>query len=198
MERIIADITKFIFAEDKPEKSDIIFIPGGSYLELPEKAAELYQQGLAPLIMPSGKYSVTLGKFVGVKSKSELYGEDFETEWEFMAHVLKANSVPESNIIKEDQSTFTKENAVFSRQVADKLGLEIKRAILCCKAFHARRALVYYQAAFPETEFFVVPAVISGITKGNWFLTELGVKRVLGELSRIGSQLPAEILLLLK
>ena len=39
--RIIADITSFIFVSDKPVKTDAIFLPGGSYPEQPEYAAEL-------------------------------------------------------------------------------------------------------------------------------------------------------------
>ena len=37
--RIVNDITDFIFLEDRLEKADAIFIPGGSYPELPERAA---------------------------------------------------------------------------------------------------------------------------------------------------------------
>ena len=33
--RIVNDITDFIFLEDRLEKADAIFIPGGSYPELP-------------------------------------------------------------------------------------------------------------------------------------------------------------------
>lgn len=35
----IKEITDFIFLNDAPEESDIIFIPGGSYPELGEHAA---------------------------------------------------------------------------------------------------------------------------------------------------------------
>ena len=50
-------ITSFIFQEDQPEKADIIFVPGGNYPEAAERAAQLYLEGYAPLICPSGKYS---------------------------------------------------------------------------------------------------------------------------------------------
>lgn len=67
--RIIDDITRFVFVEDELEKSDIIFIPGGSHPELGEFAAELYKKGYADTIMPSGGVSIKTGKFGGVKSK---------------------------------------------------------------------------------------------------------------------------------
>ena len=56
-------ITSFIFQEDQPEKADIIFVPGGNYPEAAERAAQLYLEGYAPLICPSGKYSRLMGHF---------------------------------------------------------------------------------------------------------------------------------------
>ena len=40
-------LTDFIFTEQKPEKADAIFVPGGLYGEIAQHAAELYQQGFA-------------------------------------------------------------------------------------------------------------------------------------------------------
>ncbi len=45
-------ITDFIFVEDEPRRSDIIFVPGGSYPDAAERAAQLYHAGYAPYIMP--------------------------------------------------------------------------------------------------------------------------------------------------
>lgn len=45
--RIITDISNYIFVSDAPEKSDVIFLPGGSHPEQPEYAAELYRKGYA-------------------------------------------------------------------------------------------------------------------------------------------------------
>ena len=35
-------LTDFIFTEQKPEKADAIFVPGGLYGEIAQHAAELY------------------------------------------------------------------------------------------------------------------------------------------------------------
>ena len=37
-------ITDFIFRSEKPEKADMIFIPGSGYGELAQKAAQLYKR----------------------------------------------------------------------------------------------------------------------------------------------------------
>lgn len=179
---------EFIFAENKPERSDIIFVPGNGYPQMAEKAAELYKGGLADRVLPSGRYSVVSGKFSGVLEKMDIYNEEYQTEWEFLKDVLVKNGVPEQRILREDHATFTYENAIYSRQVTDQAGLEIKKAILCCKSYHARRCLMYYQLFYPETQFYVVPVDADGITRENWREKEEGIDAVTGELSRIVKQ----------
>ena len=68
-EKFLKSSEEFIFAENKPEKSDIIFVPGNGYPQMAEKAAELFKKGMADWILPSGKYSVVNGKFSGVLEK---------------------------------------------------------------------------------------------------------------------------------
>ena len=178
-------IGDFIFAEDEPEKADIIFIPGNGYPQMAERAAELYLNGYARYILPSGRYSITEGKFSGVLAKKEKYPGSYETEWEFLKDVLLRNGVPLGAILREDRATFTYENAMFSRQLTDHMGLGIHRAILCCKNYHARRALMYYRRLYPETIFYVCPSVVDGITRENWNSTEEGVQAVTGETTRV-------------
>ena len=153
-----------------------------------EKAAELYRNGFAPKILPSGRYSITAGRFTGVLDKKECYCGTYKTEWDFLKDVLMQNGVPEEAILKEDQATYTYENAIYSRQVTDHAELEIERAILCCKSYHARRCLMYYQLLYPKTEFYVVPVNADGITRENWKKNEEGIDAVTGELSRIVKQ----------
>ncbi len=187
-DKFLNQITEFIFVEDKPKKSDMIFIPGSGFPQLAEEAANLYHQGLAPYILPSGRYSVLNGRFAGVQEKKELYDGEYETEWEFLKEALKKNQVPEEHILKEDQATYTYENAIYSRKVTDSMGMEIKKAILCCKPYHARRSLLYYQLLYPDTEFYVCPIQDSDVKRENWYLTEKGIRLVFGEVQRIGEQ----------
>ena len=182
------EITKYIFAEDMLQKADIILIPGNAYPQNAERAAALYRQGYAPYILPSGKYSTLVGHFAGVLDRADRYNKEYKTEWEFLKDVLVQNGVDESAILKEDQATFTWENARLSREVTDKAGIEIKKALLCCKNYHARRALMYYQRAYPEVKFRVCPCCVDGVTKENWMNSEEGIQSVLGEVQRIVTQ----------
>lgn len=190
---MIAAITEFIFVRGTPKKSDAIFIPGGSFPELPEHAAKLYHTGFAPVLVPSGGLSVKLNKWTGVRSKKDIYNGDYQTDCAFYTDVLIKCGVPHASILQEDKSGFTKENATFSRKVCDENGLNIKRAIIVCKSFHARRCQMMYQLAFPDTELLICPIDCFGITRENWHTFEYGIDRVLGELSRCGNQMNGEI-----
>ena len=187
--KTIDDITNFIFLESNPEKADIIFIPGGSHAEIAENAAFLWGKEYAPLILPSGKYSIKRGYFPTPLSKTEKYNGIYHTEWDFLRDILIVNGVDEKSILREDNAKFTFENAFKSREITDKLNLHINKAIICCKSFHARRCYMYYQWAYPDTEMIICPSDVEGINRNNWFTTENGVEKVMGELTRCGSQL---------
>lgn len=133
--RIIDDITNFIFIHDELKPSDIIFIPGGSHPALGEYAADLYKKGYAKIMMPSGGVSIKTGKFGGVKSNKEKYNGDYTSECEFLADVLMKNDVPENAILFEDAASYTKENACFSKKLADKAGIDVKRPLYAVKTF---------------------------------------------------------------
>ena len=192
-DKIIADISNFIFVSDTPRKVDAIFLPGGSHPEQPEYAAELYKRGFTPICIVSGGVSVKKQRFDGVKSKADIYNGNYKTDCEFLTDALNKNGVPLEQIYGEDMSGHSRDNAFFSKKVADENGLSIKTAIIVCKAFHARRCLMLYSLAFPDTKFYVCPVVCMGITKDNWYKSEQGIDRVLGELARCGNQFVGDI-----
>ena len=184
-QEFMKETENFIFVEDRPEKADIIFVPGNGYPQMAERAAALYRDGYAGLILPSGKYSITAGCFSGVLSKEEEYAGSYRTEWEFLRDVLIKNGVAPEHILREESATYTYENALFSKKVTDAAGIQVKKAILCCKSYHSRRVLMYYQCVYPETKFLVCPSFPDEIRRENWNQSEAGVEAVTGELTRI-------------
>lgn len=188
MNKIISDISDYIFVSDTPQKVDAIFLPGGSYPELPEYAAELFHEGYARFLVPSGGISIKHDKWKGVSSKAEIYTANYNSDCEFFTDVLSKNGVPEDAIICENQAQHTRDNAFLSRRILDEMGLNITSAMIICKVFHARRCLMLYQMAFPNVSFIVCPIHCYNITKENWFATEQGIDKVLGELARCGNQ----------
>ena len=196
--RMIQDITNFIFINDAPQKVDALFLPGGSDPDIPEKAAELYKSGYAPILVPSGGVGLKTGTFAGVKRKKEIYNGDYKTDCAFYMDVFLKNGVPQTAIIKEDKSGYTKENALLTRNVLDGMNITISKAIVVCKSFHARRCLMCYQLAFPKAEILICAVDVYGINKDDWYTQENGIDRVMGELYRCGSQFVDEVKGLLK
>ncbi|MDH5164548.1 YdcF family protein [Heyndrickxia oleronia] len=165
-------ITDFIFVENELASADVILVPGANHPQLMEKAVSLFKQGLAPYILPSGGYKPHVGT----------------TEWEYLQNIAVEKGVPEDSILKEDKAQHTLENARFSLEVLKNKGIHPNKVIIVCKAGHSRRALLCYQAEFPKnTEFIVSPVVDRyGITKDNWFLSEIGINRIMTEVEKIG------------
>ena len=186
-QRALRDITEFIFMEDAPQKSDVILIPGTSQSVITEKAAQLYRAGYAGYVLPSGKYSGKRNGFAAEKIDNPRYAGEYATDFAYCRHILLENGVPERAILREDRSTNTGENAEFSAVVLAEMGITVSKAILCCQAFHARRAFMSYVSFFPDTEFFVVPTDTQGISKADWFLREGSYRRVMSEVCKCGS-----------
>ncbi len=185
-QRAIRDISDFIFMNDAPQKSDILFVPGTSQSAVTEKAAGLYCAGYAKYVLPSGMYSGKRGKFAAEKIDDPRYAGDYATDFAYCRHILMVNGVPEAAILREDRSTNTMENAAYSAAVLKELGIKIERAILCCQAFHARRAFMSYARHFPDTEILVVPTDTQGIRREDWFLHEKSYQRVMSEVRKCG------------
>ena len=182
------DIESFIFLSDAPAPADIIFIPGNGHALPSELAAQLYHQGYAPRILPSGRYAIGTSSFAGQKSGSRRYEGEFETEWAFMRRILMENGVPESAILREDEATYTYQNAIYSRRRTDAEKITVSRAIICCMPVHARRSRMYYETLYPDAELLVCPAPDAEITKENWLKSAEGIDTVLGEMERCGGQ----------
>ncbi|WNQ14253.1 YdcF family protein [Paenibacillus aurantius] len=165
-------ISDFMFFETEVSLSDVILIPGASHPQLMERAAELYHQGIAPYILPSG------GATAQVQT----------TEWEFLRDLGVQLGVPAQAILREDQAANTFDNARLSRETLERKGIHPKKVVLVCKNYHARRALLTYQFHFPkETIFQVSPVVdLTGTTKDNWFQDEARIAYVMNELEKVG------------
>lgn len=177
----IQDITNYIFVCDEPCRADAIFVVGGSLPDAAELAADLYNDGYAENIIIGGKYSIKRDSFPL---------PEYETEFDFYKDILIKNGVDKADIYGETRSGYTKQNAEFARQVVDEEQIKIESAIIICKSFHARRCLLFYQMYFPDVDFKIVTFDGFDVSKDNWYKTDYGKQRVLGELKRIKEQVP--------
>ena len=167
-------ITDFIFMEDRIEPADVILIPGCSQKQLIEHAVKLYQEGISPYILPSGGYNSKL--------------TNYNSEWEFLYENAKKLGIPNSSILKEDKASNTFENAKFSLDILRKKDIKVRKAILVCKSYHARRAFLTYATIFPSDVSILVSPVIDGrnIRKDNWFMDNDKIHIVMSEVVKIG------------
>ena len=175
----IKGITDYIFIGKPPRKADAIFVVGGSLSEAAELTAKIYNNGYADKIIIGGKYSVKRDCFPL---------PEYETEYDFYKDVLLKNGVNESDIYGENKSGYTKQNAEYAKRVVDENNLSISKALIVCKSFHAKRCLLLYQMSFPNVDFTVVTFDGFDISKDNWYQTEYGRERVMGEIKRIEEQ----------
>lgn len=126
-----------------PDKADAIVIGGAALMtDMAQYGAELYHRGLADRIVATG---FTATNAVMTESEAAL-----------IARVLKANGVPESAIVLDEQASNTGENITHSARLLPDLD-ENSKVILVHKPFMTRRFLATAQAAWPQPQpqFFV-------------------------------------------
>lgn len=188
--KFLRDITEFIFLEDLPEKADLIIVPGNTWPQPARRAAALYHEGMAPYIIVSGRYSKGQHTFAGAACEGDRYKGAYMTEADFLTDVLIREGVPETAVLQERKAEFTLENARYIRKLLEEKKMTVKKALICCQAFHARRCRMYFEYVFQDTdvEFLMCPAVTQGISRCSWMESQKGLDTVLGELRRCGEQ----------
>lgn len=188
--KFLRDITEFIFLEDLPEKADLIIVPGNTWPQPARRAAALYHEGMAPYIVVSGRYSKGQQTFAGAACEGDRYKGVYMTEADFLTDVLIREGVPETAVLQERKAEFTLENARYIRRLLEEKKMTVKKALICCQAFHARRCRMYFEYVFQDTdvEFLMCPAVTQEISRCSWMESQKGLDTVLGELRRCGEQ----------
>ncbi|MGB9706656.1 MAG: YdcF family protein [Microgenomates group bacterium] len=164
-------ITKFIFVEDKPQKADLIIVPGSSHPQLPQKAVSLYKEGFAPKILFTG----------GFNSKIR------ENECNFGKKIALKRGVPGKDIFCEKKSSNTKENALEAAKIVEKHKLPSRKIILISKPYHARRLKMTFAKFFPRSKLLIIPVKDKRkITSKNWWKSKEKIAKVMEEVQKIG------------
>ena len=159
---------------NKLEKVDCILALGSHDLRVPERAAELYLEGFAPLLIMSGG----LGNFT--------QGVWKEKEADKFAAVAIEKGVPRESILIENNSTNTGENIMFTQQLLKEKGLDPKSFIVVQKPYMERRSFATFKKHWPEKKLLVTSPQISFEEYPN---EEIPLERVInimvGDLQRI-------------
>jgi len=166
-------IQDYLCIHDEPEPADAIFIFGSVLLPpVWERAAELYHQGFAPLIVTTG-YAGPSAQKLGIAS-----------EGSFLAEKLMTLGVPSRAIIVEEKSSNTLENVTFGMRALKERGLSVQKLLLVAKPMHMRRCVATFARQFPDVTTLSCPPVLTLAQTVDRPYEEF-VDRVAGEVERL-------------
>ena len=170
------------------ENADCILVLGSHDLRVAERGADVYLQGLAPIIIFSGGLgNVTKGIWT-------------ETEADKFATIALDKGVPPEAIFIENKSTNTGENILFTQQLLKDKHLDLHHFIVVQKPYMERRSYATFKKHWPDKHLLVTSPQIPFEDYPN---SAIPVERVInimvGDLQRIrvypekGFQIPMDI-----
>ena len=176
----------------KPRKADVIVGFGNFNTDIARRTAELYHQGIAPKILFTGG----LGRnTVGLLPESEA---------DRFARVAIECGVPDRDIIREDKSTNTAENIIFTRKLLEELAVPHDHILGVHQPFMERRISAAMGVYWPELNFSVtspqvtVPEYLAR-AKEQGISENASISVIVGDFQRMklyadkGWQIPQEI-----
>jgi uncharacterized SAM-binding protein YcdF (DUF218 family) len=158
----------------QPAKADCILALGSHDLRVADRAAELYLQGWAPLVIMSGG----LGNFT-----RDMWTE---TEADQFAAIAIQKGVPAAAVLIENRSTNTGENILFTQQLLKLKGLDPHNFIVVQKPYMERRSYATFKKHWPDKNLLVTSPQIPF---DEYATEEIPLERVInimiGDLQRI-------------
>lgn len=130
-------------------KSDCILALGSHDLRVADRAAELYLQGFAPLVIMSGG----LGNFT-----KDMWSEK---EADKFAKIAIEKGVPEDAVLIENRSTNTGENILFTQKLLEEKSLDPQSFIVVQKPYMERRSYATFKKHWPGKKLIVTSPQIS-------------------------------------
>ena len=130
-------------------KADAILVLCSHDERVAERAAQLFHDGWAPLVIFSGGH--------GAITKS-LWDEP---EAERFARIAVSLNVPRERILVEPHSTNTGENVEFTKRLLAAQSLDPHKFILVQKPYMERRAFATFRKLWPEKELIVTSPQVS-------------------------------------
>lgn len=127
----------------KLEKSDCILALGSHDLRVADRAAALYLEGWAPMVVMSGGLgNLTQGMWT-------------EPEADKFATIAIKKGVPADAILIENRSTNTGENILFSAKLLKEKGLDPHSFIVVQKPYMERRSYATFKKHWPDKKLLV-------------------------------------------
>lgn len=155
-------------------KSDCILALGSHDTRVAERAADLFLQNWAPLLIFSGG----LGNFTQGLWK--------EAEADLFAQIAMKMGVPENAILIENKSTNTGENILFTQRLLKERNINPQSFILVQKPYMERRSYATFKKHWPDKKLIVTSPLFTFEEYPNEEIqTEKVINIMIGDLQRI-------------
>ncbi len=165
---LLTVIGSFLVVEDNPSKADAIVVLSGDGGARLEQGVELFQKGYSRWLILVG------GGQQGSPPAAEV-----------MMRQAAQMGVPQARMLTVDQSTSTREDALYTREVMVQQGL--KSAILVTSPYHERRASLTFAKAFQDTGITVAsyPVQDDQWSPNSWWQDNATLRLTLVELAKL-------------
>ena len=159
--------------------ADIIFILGSNDARIANHAAELFHQGLAPLVAISGD---------GTKHETALLNDPHggRKEAEVLFDICVAQGVPADKIILEKEANNTGQNFEFITPLLKQAGVNVATCIAVQKPYMERRTYATGKVWWPDVDLRISsPAGTFAEYVDEQFNTDDIINLMMGDLERI-------------
>jgi uncharacterized SAM-binding protein YcdF (DUF218 family) len=130
----------------QPLAADVMVVCGTNDIRVAHHAVDLYQKGLAPLIVCTG----------GIAHTDDILATGWhESEAEVYGRTMCERGIPEDRILLEPRSKNTGENIRFTRRLLAERGISPANALVVVKPFMQRRTAATWAVEWPELPFSV-------------------------------------------
>lgn len=175
IDRLAKIIWDYHHLNQTPKKADCILVLGNYDRYLAQRAADLYKEGYAPLVI-----------FTGDRGKITRQILD-RPEAEILAKEGEKLGIPKEKVSIENKSTNTRQNIEFARDLIKEKTLNINSFLVVSVPCMERRAYATFKVCWPDIDFTVTSPQISfeqDVSK-NVFPHDLMINLIVGYLQRI-------------
>ena len=188
----LKDLWDYLYMEHPLAPADAIVGFGSHDLTIAGRAATLFKDGWAPVILFTGYLGKgTLGIFP--KPEAELFADI----------AVKEGVQPEA-ILVENKATNTGENILFARRMFESRGKAPKKIIAVHKPYMTRRVWASLQKQWPEVEVIIAPGnpdlmdyvagmLADGVEEREIINSLVGDFQRMDAFARLGYQIPQQI-----
>ncbi len=165
---LIVGIGFYLSPQDSLKQADmIVAVSGGETEQRTMEAVRLYKKGMAGTILFSGAAEDKSGPSNAAAMKA----------------IAVSEGVPARNILVEEESANTEQNALFSSKIIK--NQQAKSIILVTSPYHQRRANLNFKDALgPGVEIINHSATDSSWRKNSWWTQDYTVQLTLSELQK--------------